>query len=83
MAAAAGERVFLPAGRFAAVTLLGLPAQQLFTSDNTSARIIAMSRHQARRFNLHKVFWKHSTLLFVFLTFLSCGVGDDSVCCQA
>ena len=47
IAAAAGERVFLPARRFAAVALLGLPAQQLFTSDSASARIVAMSRHQA------------------------------------
>lgn len=47
VAAAAGERVWVPAARFTALTLLGLPAQQLFTTDNSSARIIALSRHQA------------------------------------
>ncbi|CAL8471325.1 g10867 [Coccomyxa elongata] len=55
VAAAAGERVWVPTARFTALTLLGLPAQQLFTTDNSSARIIALSRHQVTLQQLAKL----------------------------
>ena len=46
MAAGTGECVCLPAERFAAVDMLGLP-RRLFTSDPCAARIHAFPRHQA------------------------------------
>ena len=45
MAAATGERVCVPAERWALLEMLGLPAARLFTTDATAARIQAVLRH--------------------------------------
>jgi threonine dehydrogenase-like Zn-dependent dehydrogenase len=47
VAAAVSEKVCVPAARFAAIQMLGLPAHQLFTTDPLATRIHAMLRHQA------------------------------------
>lgn len=84
VAAAAGERVWVPAGRFTALTLLGLPAHQLFTTDNSSARILALSRHQARCFVSINIAVKHvtSTHMASMLTVLFKTVVDVQVTLQ-
>ena len=45
MAAATGERVCVPAERWALLEMLGLPAARLFTTDAQAARIHAVLRH--------------------------------------
>ena len=45
MAAATGERVGVPAERWALLEMLGLPAARLFTTDAKAARIQAVLRH--------------------------------------
>lgn len=52
VAAAVSERICVPASRFDAIRMLGLPAQQLFTTDPTATRIHAILRHQACDFSL-------------------------------
>ena len=45
IAATTGERVCVPAERWALLLLLGLPARRLFTTDTRAARIHAVLRH--------------------------------------
>ena len=45
MAAASGERVCVPAERWARLVMLGRPAARLFTTDTKAARIQAVLRH--------------------------------------
>ena len=45
IAAATGERVCVPAERWALLLMLGLPAVRLFTTDTRGARIHAVLRH--------------------------------------
>ena len=45
VAAATGERVCVPAERWALLEMLGLPAARLFTTDTQAARIHAVLRH--------------------------------------
>ena len=45
VAAATGERVWVPAERWALLGMLGLPTARLFTTDTTAARIHAVLRH--------------------------------------
>ncbi len=45
VAAASGERVCVPAERWALLEMLGLPAARLFTTDTQAARIHAVLRH--------------------------------------
>ncbi len=70
IAAATGERVCVPAERWALLLMLGLPAERLFTTDTRAARIHAVLRHTVCTNSVHTLQRKDTWMMSLVLLHL-------------